>query len=102
MAVIMFLTVSSEFSILEGSLLFLMACRHLSQEEFGAMWFMVNTQGALLCTASKVSLHLLSTFPHKMERHSSKELWKDINRGLLIMHKGALFASKDDRTKCQE
>lgn len=79
------------FSVLEGSLLFLMACCHLSKEEFGAMWFMVNTLGALLCTASKVSLHLLSTFPCKMERHISKELWKEINGGLFIMHKDALF-----------
>ena len=91
MAVIIFLTVGSGFlywrdSVVSDGLL------PLVQEEFGAMWFMVNTLGALLCTASKVSLHLLSTFPCKMERHISKELWKDINGGLFIMHKDALFA----------
>lgn len=65
---------------------------------------MVSGWGSSLCTAPKFSLprYSPSPCPPQMERLGSGKLWKDINGGLFILYKDALFASRGERNKCQE
>lgn len=95
----------SGFSVSQESLLFLATSCHLSQE--GArgqcsLWSMARVlHFALLLSFFSLALHPPPALP-RWRGSALEKLWKDINGGLFILYKDALFASRGERNKCQK